>query len=182
MGWGSSAYVAHASDWDKPMQVTTPSWLLACADAKMALHHHLLRHLCNGGERHCISSSFLLRAWLFLHFPGQPVCDMYQCGTLPATCCGACTHHTHVGKIHTVDIIAKASPGYSTAKLHLLPAAMQYFVFALLYLSQPNRCVPHIKHLRIALWFSVQTAATIGEQGLACWQCLSTAPHQKLHT
>ncbi|WIA28908.1 hypothetical protein OEZ86_011432 [Tetradesmus obliquus] len=39
---------------------------------------------------------------------------------------------------------------------------MEYILFALLYLWQPNHCIPHIKHLRIALWFSVQTAATIG--------------------
>jgi hypothetical protein len=42
---------------------------------------------------------------------------------------------------------------------------IEYFLFALLYLWQPNHCIPHIKHLRIALWFSVQTAATIGAQG-----------------
>jgi hypothetical protein len=47
---------------------------------------------------------------------------------------------------------------------------IEYFLFALLYLWQPNHCIPHIKHLRIALWFSVQTAATIGAQAACAGQ------------
>ncbi len=39
---------------------------------------------------------------------------------------------------------------------------LEYLLFALLYLSQPDSCVPHVNRLPIALWFSVQTAATIG--------------------
>ncbi|PNH10296.1 ATP-sensitive inward rectifier potassium channel 1 [Tetrabaena socialis] len=41
----------------------------------------------------------------------------------------------------------------------------EYVVFALLYLTQPDRCVGGTMKFSHALWFSVQTAATLGYTG-----------------
>lgn len=44
------------------------------------------------------------------------------------------------------------------------PAApcSQYAFFALLYMAQPRSCITRVSHFLHALWFSVQTSATIG--------------------
>ncbi|EFJ45008.1 hypothetical protein VOLCADRAFT_118521 [Volvox carteri f. nagariensis] len=42
----------------------------------------------------------------------------------------------------------------------------EYLIFALLYLTQPDRCVGGIMKFSHAMWFSVQTAATLGYTGL----------------
>jgi hypothetical protein len=41
--------------------------------------------------------------------------------------------------------------------------ATQYVVFALFYIFQPDECLSGVHHFSHAMWFSVQTAATIGE-------------------
>ena len=42
---------------------------------------------------------------------------------------------------------------------------LQYCVFALLYMSQPKNCISNVQSFLHALWFSVQTSATIGGCG-----------------
>ncbi|DBB05842.1 TPA: hypothetical protein ACH3X3_009852 [Trebouxia sp. C0006] len=45
------------------------------------------------------------------------------------------------------------------------PELLQYAVFGLLYYLQAEHCIKGVKHYLHALWFSVQTAATIGYGG-----------------
>lgn len=52
-----------------------------------------------------------------------------------------------------------------TAECLMPPELLQYAVFGLLYYLQAEHCIKGVKHYLHALWFSVQTAATIGYGG-----------------
>ena len=60
---------------------------------------------------------------------------------------------------YTADVFESKAPCAVT------PAVLQYAVFGFLYYLQAEHCIKGVKHYLHALWFSVQTAATIGYGG-----------------
>lgn len=56
-------------------------------------------------------------------------------------------------------------PRYRFIAIFFAVYVSEYVVFALLYLAMPDYCIEGVKQFSQALWFSVQTSATIGYGG-----------------